>query len=164
MCKTLTIDKKNAVKAYNGTDDNGKKLLTDLLGEKAVTPDIITDVVKTLEDACEVLGLDPAKVLPFTHGDVMADDIVSMQAYAKLIIIARALNEGWVPDYNNGSEYKWYPYFTGVSGSGLSFYVTAFGYSDAGVVPRLVYKTRQLAEYAAKQFTDIYTQYFSLTK
>ncbi len=168
MCKTLTIEKKNAIRAYNEADDKGKKLLTDLLGEKAVTPDKITDVVKTFEDACAALGLEPGMILPFMHGDALADDIVSIQAFAKLTVIARALNEGWQPDWNNSTQAKYYPYFkyngggSGSSGFGLSDYGYVCDGTYTGLGSRLVFKSAELATYAGTQFTDIYNDFLTI--
>ena len=53
----------------------------------------IQDRVKTYEDACFEVGIDPAEINDQVR--------ISVIAYYKLTIIARALNEGWTPDYQN---------------------------------------------------------------
>ena len=87
-------------------------------------------------------------------------------AYMKLKIITKALNEGWEPDWNNWSEWKYYPYFKmsdngAAPGVGFSYYFYDFdlGYSTVG--SRLCFKSRELAEYAATQFKDIYNDFFN---
>ncbi|MOA38929.1 hypothetical protein D3C78_1606660 [compost metagenome] len=48
------------------------------------------------------------------------------------------------------------------SGAVFSFVVYAYGHSHSGVGSRLVFKSRELAEYAAKQFINEYKDFFTL--
>ena len=114
--------------------------------------------IKTFEDACKALKLDPVKVLPKVSG-MPKHHQEAMIAHAQLVIIAEALNGGWKPDWDNHNEWKYYPWFR-MSGSGLSFYGYDGSSSDSGVGSRLCFKSRELAEYAGKQFLDIYTEFF----
>lgn len=113
--------------------------------------------IKSFEDACKTLGIDA--VLPDVSA-IAERDGQSLIATYKLTIIARALNEGWVPDWNN-MEGKWYPWFD-MSGSGLSFFVCDYYFSYSFVGSRLCYKSRDLAKYAGTQFEDLYKQAFEL--
>lgn len=117
--------------------------------------------IKTFEAACKELQLDPEKCLPKVTG-VPKQHQDAIVAHAKLVIITEALNEGWKPDWKNDDEYKYYPWFNLCSGSGFSF--DGYGYIDSGshVGSRLCFKTRDLAEYAGKQFIKLYEQYFVL--
>lgn len=124
----------------------------------AATTQPITERVKTFEDACRELGISKIE-LGITGMD---EDQESIEAYAKLIIIARALNEGWQPDWSDQSQYKYVPWFEHKSGFGLSYDGCDRWYSHTTVGSRLCYKSRQLAEYAGKQFADIYNQYLSI--
>jgi hypothetical protein len=77
------------------------------------------------------------------------------------------LNEGWKPNWGDGDEPKYFPYFwhedaddeEGVS-SGFVFLRTDYGYSYAGAGDglRLCFRTRALAEYAGKQFIEIWNK------
>ena len=68
----------------------------------------IRDRVKTYEDACRVLGIDnKTPELP----NIPERDRRGVTAYYKLIIITRALNEGWEPDWKDGEQKKMVPYF-----------------------------------------------------
>jgi hypothetical protein len=118
--ETLEIKKENALTAYKAGGEPEKKLLRNLFGEKTFS-EKITDRVKTFEDACEVLGIRPEDVLHSAHSDYLETEIDAINAFAKLTVIVRALNEGWKPDWNNSSEYKYYPWFNMESGSGLSY-------------------------------------------
>lgn len=126
-------------------------------GKKANTQSIM-ERVKTFEDACDVHGLDEVKL------DIVGIDnhSKSIQAYAKLSIISEVLNEGWKPDWSNTNEYKYVPWFEHKSGLGLSYDDCDGWYSSTDVGSRLCFKSRELAEYAGKQFEDIYRDYLTL--
>ncbi len=117
-----------------------------------------------------------------------ATDIV---AYLKLRIIVAALNEGWKPKYEDG-EYRWAPWYRLYTKAemeneldeeerrscrvvGRSYYgayargglACAVAYHDSSVSStgsgsRLAFKSEELAEYAGKQFIDIYAQMMGL--
>ncbi|HMQ98226.1 MAG TPA: hypothetical protein PKE39_04315 [Ignavibacteria bacterium] len=119
----------------------------------------IAERVKSYEDACLVLGIEPAASLPDVN--TILGESKSITAFAKLIVITRALNEGWSPNWNDGSEYKYYPWFKmNNSGSGLSYDVFGLWYTYSGVPARLCFKSFELAEYAGNQFIELYTEYF----
>ena len=124
----------------------------------------ITEKVKSYEDACEVKGVDPVENLPYK--EPVNTDQKAINAFAKITTIIQVLNEGWQPDWNNDDEYKYYPWFDMEtypdqvgSGVGFSFGGYGCGGSASGVGSRLVFRTRALAEYAGKQFLDIYRAY-----
>ena len=156
MEETLQITKANAIKAYNNGCSDVKNVLSNLFGAKTFVPEKISDLVRTFEDACEALGIDPGGITI----EAPSRDLKSIIAYQKLIIITRALNEGWTPNWSNSSEYKYYPWFDMSSGSGLSYGGYDYLYSTSNVGSRLCFKSRELAEYAGKQFIDIYTDFF----
>ena len=117
--------------------------------------------IKTFEDACQVLNLDSTTVIPdfslFPEPDQQA-----MIAHAKLIIIAKAINGDWVPDWNNWDQYKYYPWFEmgSPSGGGFSFNGCAYWSTYSYVGSRLCFQNRDMAKYAGKQFEDLYKAYF----
>lgn len=117
----------------------------------------IKERVKTFEDACKVLGIQQSEL---TVSGELENDFKSLSAYAKLIIISRALNEGWVPKWEDDNEYKYYPWFDLSSGSGLRFNDYDHQDSTSAVGSRLCFKSRELAEYAGNQFLSIYTDFF----
>lgn len=126
------------------------------------TPKDVRDRIKTFEDACTELG----DVHPFVQqyyytaaaykDDPMTEDFI---AYLKLRIITAALNEGWEPQFVAG-ESRWYPWFSAIQGV-----LECTNANKAGVLSyavngvRLAFKSRELAEYAGKQFVDIYKDF-----
>lgn len=144
--QTLQIDEKNARKLYSTASAEFKQMLHDSFGENFFRQKI-TDRVKTFEDACEVLGIDPDDVLHAAHSEYLEQDIDAINAFQKLTIIARALNEGWIPDWNNSNQRKWCPWLR-YSGSGFRFGDSDGSYDYSSVGSRLCYKSEELATYA----------------
>ncbi len=161
---------KTALAEYESASPESKKLLEKLFGSAAFPPKkpvasakkpvLITGRVKTFASACSELGKSAAKELSRIKGLSK-----TTAAYEKLQIIVAALNEGWKPDWDNISEYKYYPWFRVIpdaskpSGFGLSYGVYDFAYINSGVGVRLVFKTRALAEYAGRIFISEYSDF-----
>ena len=116
-----------------------------------------------------------------------ADNITMPEtvAYMKLCIIAAALNEGWTPKFTT-DEYRYFPWFylytqeeidkmdkekrsrvvlrsnfyasaNGGVAYAYAYHDSSYAYPDCG--SRLAFKTRELAVYAGKQFTDIWADF-----
>lgn len=122
-------------------------------------PKNIKEVIKTFEDVLKYFDIDEDD---FNEGneDLEVDEI----AYRQIKLIVKALNEGWTPDWTNSNEYKYFPWFKmgSSSGSGFSYRVFDYWNSASVVGSRLCFKSRELAEYAGKQFTEIYKQYMTI--
>lgn len=143
------------------TEDEGNGSIFDYF-YKEEDYEEITDRVKTYEDACKVLGVEPINEQNAKAQGFRSDEI----ARRKLETIAAALNEGWKPDWNNTDQYKYYPYFyiqenaKGKGSAGLSCASTnyAAAYTNAYIGSRLCFYALRLARYAGNQFTDLYEQ------
>lgn len=189
MDKELKISAENALAAYNNTDANGRELLEHLFGKEIFAQDI-KDKVKTFEDAVAILRDEHPLVAQFRVIESSfkeADNNLHLFAYARLVIIAEALNEGWKPKFD-GDECRYYPWFyiytkkeyeeldedekkdcrvVGRSSSGAHAYggvvcayahnASSYSFTDFG--SRLAFKTRELAEYCGKQFIDIWEKF-----
>lgn len=117
--------------------------------------------LKTFEDACNILGIDPATVI--APGTVQ-EDTAALVALAKLFIIVRAANrlvndgQEWKPNWNDDDEYKYFAYFwmdeTGSSGFRCGDYDLWRSRTDVG--SRLAFKTSEAAEYIGNQFIELY--------
>ncbi|MDR1339388.1 MAG: hypothetical protein LBK58_04975 [Prevotellaceae bacterium] len=122
----------------------------------------ITERIKTFEDACRELGLDPEQISIVGH--LPEKDRKSIIAYYKLIIIIRALNEGWEPDFTDYNQYKYWNWFYTESNGTHAGFVSANAIDAATntgttIGSRLCFKTRELATYACEQFRDLYFEY-----
>jgi hypothetical protein len=118
--------------------------------------------VESFEKACELRGYDAANILP----DVTkfpSKHQKAIIAFAMLVIINEAMNEGKELDWNDDDEYKYYPWFDMEyhkknNPSGFRFDVTIYGitatYTGGG--SRLCFFTREDAKFAGEHFVDIY--------
>lgn len=150
----LVIGGKDARKLYPSASAEWKATFEATFGKEFFSQKI-TDRVKTFADACLVLDIEPGSVW---HPADEQDEI----AYKQLKVIARALNEGWEPDYNNNNQRKWYPWFYMDKPSGFRLFVVGYGRSATYVGARLVFKSEELARYAANQFLGLYSSYYEL--
>ena len=67
----------------------------------------ITELVKSFEDARKMTGRPDVP----DFSNLPTDMRKHFEAQYKMIVIAEALNEGWIPDWDNYDEYKYYPWF-----------------------------------------------------
>ena len=117
--------------------------------------------IKSYEDACKVLGIQP--ISENAVATFPKEDRKSMLAYHKLTIIARAINGGWKPDWNDRTQYKYYPVFY-YENAGLASANTnnTASYTYAHFGSRLCFQTEAMSEYAAATFADLYTDFYCL--
>lgn len=137
-------------------DEDAATIFDFLIEEIEVAPRI-----QSYEEACERVGVEPLTEERIKALELRPDEV----ARKKLEVITAALNEGWSPDWNNTSEYKYYPYFYieprkhGAS-AGLSyantFYTASNAYAYFG--SRLCFHDHETARYAGKTFTELYEQ------
>lgn len=142
----LQIDLKTAKQLYPTADKYWKEVFEKTFGAAVFKK--ITERVKSYEDALEVLGRTPSNL----------SNVLHIAAYEKLTTIIEALNEGWFPNWDNGNEAKFYPYFDMKNGSQLYYILSYYQYSS--VSSRFFFKNFELAEYAVKQFIDLYKQFY----
>lgn len=179
---------------YRSTSTDGRKAVKEALGEQFSEALPATERVKTYEDAVWELGNDHPLVEAassaewrFTNSE--DKDII---AYLKLRVIVAALNDGWKPQFVPG-ELRWYPWYELISKDkydamsedekqerrcvGRSDYnAGAYGglvYSSADsassssfadIGSRLVFKSEALAEYAGKQFAELFANFCFIPK
>ena len=155
--ETIEVNKKQLVAEYNNATESGRSILTRLFGEKFFS-NKITDRVKSLDDVYTIKGTtyeDLIRIYP--------EDVIS---FKHATLIAEVLNEGWKPNWDNSNEYKYYPWFDMRSKSGFGFSRTLYDYTHTHtyVGSRLVFKSEELAEYAGKNFIDVYRDLLTRNK
>ena len=188
MEEKISIKRENVLTAYEHASEEQKALLENMFGKGMFKPKDIMKRVKTFEDACKVLGEDHQYVKAYREWmRIYYAECKDVTAYLKLRIIAAALNEGWKPTFSDG-ECRCYPWFDiynkneceklnkdekkkchVISRSSYDAYAfcgivfsslnisTSYSYSYHG--SKIVFKTRELAEYCEKQFIDIWEDY-----
>lgn len=113
--------------------------------------------IKSFEDACRVLNI--STVLP-DFSFVPESDRQALTDHYKLVIIAKAVNGDWTPDWNNEDQAKYYPWFDMEGGFTLDSVYYFYRYSYVG--SRLCFFSSDAALYVAEQFHDLYKNYFTL--
>ena len=154
-----------------------------LVDEQKVENRPVTERIKTFDDACNALGDEHPLVTQYRltaaayKGDPMTEDFI---AYLKLRIIVAALNEGWEPKFTE-DEYRYFPWFyfytkeeydklddeekgrCVLRSGGVTYAVCGFVFVNANIDAsvshthhgsRLAFRTRELAAYAGRQFTE----------
>lgn len=171
--------KKIEIEVPNGKKPEWVNGVLTLVDEK---PKNVMERIKTFEDACNELGIDHNEWMQDKKELGLEADVI---AYLKLRIIAAALNEGWKPQFTT-DEYRYFPWFCLYTQSEIdemneedksrvvyrsSSYAGAHGgvayadthngssYTSTYIGSRLAFKTRELAEYAGRQFVEIWADY-----
>ena len=159
MNKTLPpITLNNALDAYRNADASGKRLLENLHGKQVFLSAMnIKERVKSFQDICDIASVDVEDFqLPYNA----SEEEISDNAYDKLKLIIRVLNEGWKPNYRDTNEYKYYPYFRYNANTGaFVYYYYLYNDSTTAVGSRLVFKSQELAIFAGELFIEIYNEY-----
>lgn len=160
MKKSLQIDEHKAYDLYRTASPEIKQMLEDTFGKEFFNQSI-TDRVKSYEDACAILGLDPHASMPDVS-DSPKEDQRSYIAFHKLVVITRALNEGWRPDWTDTDQPKWFNWwYVNTESAGLACAYSSHAPSTAfaSIGSRLCFKSEALADYAAETFKGLYEQY-----
>ena len=131
----------------------------------APIPKDIKERVKTIDDAILILGYDDDDVVNYRKMQSLGlhDHILGNQ---ELVLIVKALNEGWKPDWTNGKYDKWFPWFNmdnacSSSSGRFSFNYSVSWHSHSNVGSRLCFKSSDLAKYAGTQFLEIYRKVYT---
>lgn len=123
------------------------------------TPKDVTERIKTFHDAyCELENEHPFIKAYEKYVNTASGEEADVIAYLKLRIITAALNEGWEPQFAEG-EGHWYPWLNVKDGLVYAYANVAGSFSFSFFGVRLAFKSEELAEYAAKQFIDIYKDF-----
>lgn len=171
--------KKIEIEVPNGKKPEWVNGVLTLVDEK---PQNVMERVKTFKDACNELGIEHDKWVQDKKDLGLEADVI---AYLKLRIIAAALNEGWKPQFTT-DEYRYFPWFYlytqseidemseeeksrvvyrsnsnanahGGVADAYTSYDSSYTYTYIG--SRLAFKTCELAEYAGRQFVEIWADY-----
>lgn len=89
----------------------------------------------------------------------------ALDALNKLFTIAQAWNimDGFVPDFSNRNQDKWFPWFVydkDAAGFVYAYTLSTPSYAAAGIGSRLCFKSFARAAQFGKQFADLYNKVF----
>ncbi len=112
--------------------------------------------IKSFEEACAVLGIDPIKSLPDVT-NVPEEFREAIISHYKMMIVAKVLNGDWKPDWSDSSQWKYWPWFyyksdpNSSSGFRLSYLGCDCDHTYSYVGSRLCFKDSATAEYAGTE-------------
>lgn len=97
--------------------------------------------------------------------DINPKNLEALVALNELFTIAEAWNkaDGFVPDFSDWEQIKWYPWFGYNKNTAAFVYVNASSSRasvDAAFGPHLCFKTSERAAQFGKQFADLYNKAF----
>lgn len=182
--ETMNVKRENLLNAYKNANDEQKAFLENIFGAETFKPKDIRERIKTFHDAYCALGNEHPFVIAYEKfvNEYDADEC-DVTTFLKLRIIVAALNEGWEPQFIPG-EYRWAPYFVlyteidemdeetkarvvfrssssadAYGGVSYAYAGSDSAYVSAYIGSRLAFKSEELAEYAGKQFIDLYADF-----
>ena len=107
----------------------------------------IMERITSYEAACKELGLD-AKT--------------PRSAFERICIMIKAINQGWVPDWKNHSQAKWYNWYEADRNGVPSVCACAYGYSIWDSPSALYIKNQELARHIQKIADKDYKEYLQI--
>jgi len=173
--------KKYIVTNKNNDDVLGKYDTKDDASEAIISECEDTDLTVFDFDCKEVEEQEPSELCPdFAASckylgindefafDCADEHVKAMQSLYMLVIIAQAWNkiDGFVPDWSNGDQWKYYPWFVYKGHAGFVFahsYRTASN-ADASIGSRLCFKSSNRARQFGEMFTDLFNDFLLFNK
>ena len=114
--------------------------------------------IKSFEDACTHLGITP-ELPQLVNG--CQELLKPLLAAYKLMVVFKAINNGWIPDWANTDQTKWFPWFwVHSSGADFSRSDSHDGYQCTIVGSRLCCDSSDKCQYIADTFEDLYKDFF----
>lgn len=118
---------------------------------------------KHYAEACKKTGRDPKAFPEVSH--LSKKDRRPIILHYMLMVVTESYNGDWKPNWNNSSEYKYYPWFwvkaDAKRPSGFGFSGTRYDFTNSitNVGSRLCFKSSSDALDAAKKFEKLYLEY-----
>lgn len=116
----------------------------------------VIDRIKTIDDIYSELSIKEEDVLIFKSPKSKFERY--MNACAIIPKISEVLNEGTIFDFNDITQYKYFPYFRKKVSGWLVYSSSDFGYA-AALGSGFYLKTQELALFAGEKFLNYYIDY-----
>lgn len=181
----VELEKDSIAMIYINSNPDGKRAIRKELGEQFSEILPVTKRIKSFEEAKAELGVAHESVKMYDDLYWKFKSSSDLLAFIKLRVIIAALNEEWTLDASEETQF-WYPTFrhfspdeletpgakeiredmhmmTDHSGKPHGFiYAGTINLSTSAITATtasLTFKSKELAEYAGKQFLKIYADY-----
>ena len=150
---SISLPKIEGIELKNATVDLEKGVVIAEYGEEDIEKDI-SEIAIDFESAVDYLYEDLHEYDFLTT----KKHISKLEAFNKLIILAEAWNnfDGFYPDWENQTQYKWHPMFELRNGK-FEFSLASFvRWMLDPHVSNFSFKTKERAEQFGKQFIDLF--------
>lgn len=160
------------IRTYNEllhTGDNNYLLLFDFTLEEVDVKDV-NETITDFESAREAISNSTNFTITFKDvttlvSEVNPTHIEALIALNRLFTIADVWNkkDGFVPDFSDSEQDKWFPWFSFSKGASKFMYMktgTTPTFAYGGIGSRLCFKTSERAKQFGKQFEDLYNKIF----
>lgn len=151
----ISVEEEMLQKAYSQADVTQKALLEKYFNIN--TPKKLMDKIKNFDDILNIAGKTLEEVIPYKNPKTKTQK--SINAYAKLQLVQDVLNEGFVFDFKNSNQYKYFPYFKHEAQGGWVCYDYGNYGCYSSCAEAAYFKTSELAMFAGKTFLNEYKEF-----
>lgn len=157
--ETVNLSKANLLNTYNKADKAKKEFLEDLYGKETFMKVVDLDSIRTIDDVIAAHEVDDDLRILLNYSGT--NEVMRGAKYFALAsMIANVFNQGWVADWNNDNEAKWYAWWylniTNSDPSGFRLDYAYFDYTTSIVGSRLCLKDESTCKKVARLFPDVY--------
>ena len=157
---TVSIDESKARRLFKSGTPEVKNALRNLIPTNVLGVKLI-DIVVDLKSACDVLEESLASALPFHNAQTAQQK--RCNDTEEQILIARALNGTFVPDYRNSNQRKWRPIFV-IDSSGFRFsgslYDFSFALAYSGSRLCFWFESEEISNHFANHFIELHKRIY----
>jgi len=144
--KTLQLSEEKAKELYKTAIPEFRAMLEETFGKEFFVS------IDTVEDIAEYLGLEENECLYFDKKYTKR-----ILAFYDLSILCDAWNkqDGFVPDFNDKKQERWYPVFS-YAGCSFSFSSFAATYTSASIGSRICFKSKYRSDEFGKKYEYLF--------
>lgn len=111
--------------------------------------------IKSFDDILKILGKTLEDVLIYKSPKTSKE--VRLNALSKIELIKEVVNQGWIENWNNDNEYKYYPWFN--VGSGGFLFVGSTYRCSSFFSALAFYKTKEISDFVGETFLKEYKEF-----
>jgi hypothetical protein len=155
----LQVEKQNAIKIYEEQNESGKLLLQRIFGKAAFKAKGKGGIenINSMEDVRLYHGIEPQEsIIKIQVPECLDRHMQAIIMYAEALLIAEAINDGWIPDWNNSNQPKFSPWFEMRDTPGFGFSGTHcfFTFTLTGTGSRLCFQTETKTKHFGMKFHE----------
>ena len=122
------------------------------------TPESIIERIKSIDDAINELGEQDEEVKFLRLLEPIGKE-THVYGRQEAVVIAKALNEGWVADFSDSDQRKYTPHYYDSFTVGFVYFACNFCTTTSSVGSSLCFPTSEIGKYFGTQFIEIHNKY-----